>query len=168
MMLQNVCLRKTGKKRDGTSEEAHVESDSLQQYFFLFLFSTGDLSEIMEYRCVCGGTSLRLDGIYGRVGDAIKIGGLFVAPSQLNRVKERFGELKFQLIISSTSHEDILPVRLEPKKPSAEATSVAYKFTEYFRSECSLTINRAEFLNPGTIREAINWPLTSVGGNRQI
>ncbi|MGD1152569.1 MAG: hypothetical protein ABR911_06825 [Syntrophales bacterium] len=94
-----------------------------------------------------------MDGIYGRVGDAVKVRGLFIAPSQLNRIKKAFGHVRFQLLITRTSHEDILTVRLEPKEPAADAASLAEKFSKLFRDECVLTIDRLEFLNPGTIKE---------------
>ncbi|HEX7534487.1 MAG TPA: AMP-binding protein [Syntrophales bacterium] len=121
--------------------------------FFLFRFGTGDLSRIIESPCPCGRTSFRMDGIYGRVGEAVKVRGLFIAPSQLNRIKAAFGHVRFQLLISRTSHEDILTVRLEPKDPALDAASFADKFSKSFRDECVLTIDRFEFLNPGTINE---------------
>jgi phenylacetate-CoA ligase len=121
--------------------------------FFLFRFGTGDLSRIIESPCPCGRTSFRMDGIYGRVGDAVKVRGLFIAPSQLNRIKEAFAHVRFQLLITRTSHEDILTVRLEPKDPGLDAASLADKFRKSFRDECVLTIDRFEFLNPGTIKE---------------
>jgi phenylacetate-CoA ligase len=121
--------------------------------FFLFRFGTGDLSRIIESPCPCGRTSFRMDGIYGRVGDAVKVRGLFIAPSQLNRIKEAFGHVRFQLLITRTSHEDILTVRLEPREPSVDAASLAEKFSKLFRDECVLKIDRLEFLNPGTIKE---------------
>ena len=121
--------------------------------FFLFRFGTGDLSKIIESPCPCGRTSFRMDGIYGRVGDAVKVRGLFIAPSQLNRIKEAFGHVRFQLLITRTSHEDILTVRLEPREPAVDTASLAEKFRKLFRDECVLTIDRLEFLNPGTIKE---------------
>jgi len=121
--------------------------------FFLFRFGTGDLSRIIESPCPCGRTSFRMDGIYGRVGDAVKVRGLFIAPSQLNRIKEAFGHVRFQLLITRTSHEDILTVRLEPREPAVDTASLAEKFSKLFRDECVLTIDRLEFLNPGTIKE---------------
>ena len=121
--------------------------------FFLFRFGTGDLSKIIESPCPCGRTSFRMDGIYGRVGDAVKVRGLFIAPSQLNRIKEAFGHVRFQLLITRTSHEDILTVRLEPREPAVDKASLAEKFSKLFRDECVLTIDRLEFLNPGTIKE---------------
>lgn len=89
----------------------------------------------------------------GRVGDAVKVRGLFIAPSQLNKIKEKFGHVKFQLLISRTSHADILTVKIEPKEPSIDAASLAERFSKLFRDECVLTIDRLEFLNPGTIKE---------------
>jgi phenylacetate-coenzyme A ligase PaaK-like adenylate-forming protein len=121
--------------------------------FFLFRFATGDLSRIVESPCPCGRTSLRMDGIYGRVGDAVKIRGLFVAPSQLNRIREKFADVKFQLLIRRPSHDDILTVRLEPKEPALDAASLAHKFSKLFRDECVLTIDHLEFLDPGSIKE---------------
>jgi phenylacetate-CoA ligase len=121
--------------------------------FFLFRFGTGDLSRIIESPCPCGRTSFRMDGIYGRVGDAVKVRGLFIAPSQLNRIKEACGYVRFQLLISRISHEDILTVRLEPTEPADDTASLAEKFRKLFRDECVLKIDRLEFLNPGTIKE---------------
>jgi phenylacetate-coenzyme A ligase PaaK-like adenylate-forming protein len=83
----------------------------------------------------------------------VKVRGLFVAPSQLNRIKEKFSQVKFQLLISRTSHDDILTVRLEPNEPAVDAASLAQKFSKFFRDECVLTIDHLEFLNPGTIKE---------------
>ncbi len=121
--------------------------------FFLFRFGTGDLSRIIESPCPCGRTSLRMDGIYGRVGDAVKVRGLFIAPSQLNRIKEKFSQVKFQLLISRTSHGDNLTVRIEPKKPAVDVASLAERFSKYFRDECVLTIDRVECVDPGTMKE---------------
>lgn len=121
--------------------------------FFLFRFGTGDLSRIIESPCPCGRTSLRMDGIYGRVGDAVKVRGLFIAPSQLNRIKEKFSHVKFQLLISRTSHGDNLTVRIEPKEPAVDAGPLAERFSKYFRDECVLTIDRVECVDPGTMKE---------------
>ena len=121
--------------------------------FFLFRFGTGDISRIIESPCPCGRTSLRMDGIYGRVGDAVKVRGLFIAPSQLNRIKEKFSQVKFQLLISRTSHGDNLTVRIEPKEPAVDAGPLAERFSKYFRDECVLTIDRVECVDPGTMKE---------------
>ncbi len=121
--------------------------------FFLFRFGTGDLSRVIESPCTCGRTSFRLDGIAGRVGDAVKVRGLFIAPSQLNKIKEKFDSVKFQLIVSRTSHEDILTVKLEPKEAGINTVSLEENFRRFFKDACTVRIDRLEFLNPGTLRD---------------
>jgi phenylacetate-CoA ligase len=118
--------------------------------FFLLRFGTGDLSKIVEEPCPCGRTSFRLDGIAGRVGDAVKVRGLFVAPSQLRKVAEKFPENRFQLVVGRTGHEDLLTVRLE-----AETTDPGLErsFRDSFREVCTVRIDRVEVVAPGTIKE---------------
>jgi len=121
--------------------------------FFLFRFGTGDLSRLIASPCPCGRTSFRLDGIAGRVGDAVKVRGLFIAPSQLNKIKEKFDSAKFQFIVSRTSHEDILTVRLEPKEAATDTASLEEKFRKYFKDVCTVRIDRLEILRPSALRD---------------
>lgn len=117
--------------------------------FFLLRFGTGDLSRIGEETCPCGRTSLRLDGIAGRVGDAVKVRGLFVAPSQISRVAGKFPDTRFQVVVSRSGHEDMLTVRIEGKAdPDLEQS-----FRDYFREVCTVRIDRVEFVKAGTLKE---------------
>jgi phenylacetate-CoA ligase len=118
--------------------------------FFLLRFGTGDLSRIIEEPCPCGRTSFRLDGIAGRVGDAVKVRGLFVAPSQLRKVAGKFPGTRFQLIVSRSGHEDMLTVRVEAEKtePGFEKS-----FRDYFREVCTVRIDSVEVITPGTLKE---------------
>lgn len=96
--------------------------------FFLFRFGTGDLSRLVAEPCPCGRTAWRLDGIAGRVGEAVKIRGLFVAPSQLRLLQERFPGTSFQALVDREGHEDVLTVRLEsPAQPAAPPERTAGK-----------------------------------------
>jgi phenylacetate-CoA ligase len=121
--------------------------------FFLFRFGTGDLSRIIAEPCSCGRTSLRLDGIAGRVGDAIKVRGLFVAPSQLKKVQEHFEGLRFQIIVSRTGHEDNLTVKIEPGERLADTTALNEEFSRIFKEICTVRIDKIECLEPGTLPE---------------
>jgi len=118
--------------------------------FFLMRFGTGDLSRIVEEPCPCGRTSLRLDGIAGRVGDAVKVRGLFVAPSQLRKVSEKFPGIRFQLIVGRTGHEDRLAVRLEAERADR---GLEISFRDCFRDVCTVRIDDVEFVEPGTLKE---------------
>ena len=121
--------------------------------FFLLRFGTGDLSRISEAPCPCGRTAFRLDGIAGRIGEAVKVRGLFVAPSQLRRIAERFEGVRFQVVVSRSAHEDVLTVRLELKEISADKGIMEEEFRRYFKEACTVSVDRLEFLAPGTLGE---------------
>jgi phenylacetate-CoA ligase len=116
---------------------------------FLLRFGTGDLSRLIESPCSCGRTSLRLEGIAGRTGDAVKVRGLFIAPSQIKRIQEKYPETRFQLTITRHAHEDRLAVRLA----GGAGEGFEEAFREDFREICTVRIDRIERLAPGTIGE---------------
>ncbi|NIU78136.1 MAG: hypothetical protein GWN71_32660, partial [Gammaproteobacteria bacterium] len=48
-------------------------------------FGTGDLSALLDAPCGCGRTTPRLAGFLGRVGEGVKVRGMFVHPRVLDR-----------------------------------------------------------------------------------
>lgn len=116
---------------------------------FLFRFGTGDLSRLIETPCPCGRTSLRLEGIAGRTGDAVKVRGLFIAPSQLKRIEGKYPESRFQLLITRDAHEDHLVVRVMSK--AGEGFEEAFR--KDFREVCTVRIDRIERVTAGTLGE---------------
>jgi phenylacetate-CoA ligase len=120
--------------------------------FFLFRFATGDLSRLITERCPCGRTSLRLAGVAGRVGEAVKVRGMFVAPSQLKRVGEHFPEWKFQIVVSRSENRDILTVRIDAPETKRGKDQLA-SFEKYFAEICTVRIDRLEEVPAGTLVE---------------
>lgn len=77
----------------------------------LLRFGTGDLSALDDGPCECGRTSPRLIRILGRVGDAVKVRGLFLHPRQVADVIGRFSEIeRYQAVVTRTEHQDELTV----------------------------------------------------------
>lgn len=76
----------------------------------LIRFATGDLSTFLEDEpCACGRTAPKLAGILGRVGDAVKVKGMFVRGSQMEEALRRFPEVgRFQAIVTRDAHLDRL------------------------------------------------------------
>ncbi len=103
-------------------------------------------------KCPCGRTSYRLAGIAGRVGDAVKVRGLFVAPSQIKMLQVKFNNLPIQVVVSRTGHEDILKLRIE--KINTEIGSAVWEenFKNIFREICTVGINNLEYLSAGEIK----------------
>ncbi|MDQ7031078.1 MAG: hypothetical protein Q9O62_15540 [Ardenticatenia bacterium] len=72
----------TGKRRP-PGEAGEIVITNFNRTYPLIRFGTGDLSAFTEEPCACGRPGPRLVGILGRVGDAVKVRGMFVHPNQL-------------------------------------------------------------------------------------
>jgi len=133
-----------------SGELGEVVVTRLNSIFFLFRFGTGDLSSLIEEPCACGRTALRLAGIAGRVGDAVKVRGMFVAPSQVKRVSESFPGAGIQLVITREGHRDILTARLEAPV-DADKAAMRTRFEKTFQEICTVRIDAVDFVRPGSI-----------------
>jgi len=120
--------------------------------FFLFRFGTGDLSRLITERCPCGRTSLRLAGVAGRVGEAVKVRGMFVAPSQLKRIGERFPDWKFQVVVNRSENRDVLTVRIDAPETKRGKEPLA-SFENHFAEICTVRIDRVEVVPTGSLAE---------------
>jgi len=140
----------TGKQL-GPGALGEVVVTRLNNIFFLFRFGTGDLSRYIKERCPCGRTSFRLMGISGRVGEATKVRGLFIAPSQLRLVASRFGELRLQAVVDRLDFKDYLTVRVEARLE--DQARLQSEFEKVFREICTVKIDKLEFIEKGTLTE---------------
>src|SRR3989442_4554849 len=90
----------------------------LSELYPLLRFATGDLSRLAPGGCACGRTSLRLERILGRVGDAVKVRGIFLHPHDLDRAIARHPEVtRYQAVVTRADRNDELTVRLETGGP---------------------------------------------------
>jgi len=88
--------------------------------YALVRFGTGDLSSLNLEPCKCGRISARLMGWQGRVGDAVKVRGLFLHPRQLADLMKRFPEVAcWQAVITRQEHKDFLTLRVVPGEQGA-------------------------------------------------
>jgi len=113
--------------------------------FFLVRFGTGDLSRLIAEPCPCGRTSYRLDGIAGRVGEAVKVRGLFVAPSQLRALMKAWPENALQIVVDRKDDKDVLTARLFCTAPLTDA--LTEKFKKNFRETCTVGIDKLEWVD---------------------
>ncbi|MBN2396850.1 MAG: AMP-binding protein, partial [Deltaproteobacteria bacterium] len=114
----------------------------LNETFFLFRFGTGDLSRMTGEECPCGRTAGRLGGIAGRVGDAVKVRGMFVAPSQVAYVQERFPQITFQVVVTREAYRDILTIIV--LKNDGYSDSSIEQLKHMFNIICSVKVDRIE------------------------
>jgi phenylacetate-CoA ligase len=125
----------------------------LNNLFFLFRFGTGDLSSLVQKKCSCGRTSYRLTGISGRVGEAAKVRGMFIAPSQLRVVASRLEIPRLQAVVEREGFKDLLTIRVETGAPGPGNTRLEQELRETIKDVCGLKVDRVEFLEKGIISE---------------
>jgi phenylacetate-CoA ligase len=140
-------------KQVGPGILGEVVVTRLNSMFFLFRFGTGDLSSFVEEACACGRTSYRLTGISGRVGEATKVRGMFMAPSQLRRVASRFGNVKLQAVVDRTGFKDHLTMRVEVEGGESDRAKFQREFENAVKEICTVKIDKLEIVRAGTISD---------------
>jgi phenylacetate-CoA ligase len=128
-----------------------VVATILDETYPLVRFATGDLSAFMEDQsCSCGRTAPKLAGILGRVGDAVKVKGMFVRGSQMEEVLKRFPEVgKFQAVVTREAHQDRLRYMVELTSGSRDG-SLRERISEALR-ELLHVRGEVELVAPGAI-----------------
>ncbi|MGO9212173.1 MAG: phenylacetate--CoA ligase family protein [Terriglobales bacterium] len=128
-----------------------VVATILDETYPLIRFATGDLSAFMEDQsCTCSRTAPKLAGILGRVGDAVKVKGMFVRGSQMEEVLKRFPEVgKFQAVVTREAHQDRLRYIVEVNS-GAKADGLKDRIADALR-ELLHVRGEVELVAPGTI-----------------
>lgn len=151
-VLVEIVDPATGKKVPA-GELGEIVVTRFNSLFFLFRFGTGDLSRIIQEPCACGRTSLKLAGIFGRLGDAVKVRGMFLAPSQIMAVRNRFNDMPIQARVSQLKDRDYLTVRIESVLTGEVQAALVEKFETIFREICTVRIDKIEVVAPGVLKD---------------
>jgi phenylacetate-CoA ligase len=115
--------------------------------FFLFRFGTGDLSSLVTESCACGRTSYRLAGIAGRVGEATKVRGLFITPSQMQLISSKMQGLKFKVILGRHNYKDKVSVLIE-LPAEAGGDLLMTEFAGLFQQICTVKVDNVQLVKP--------------------
>ena len=85
------------------------------QAYPLIRFATGDISSWKDPSvCACGRTAPKLTGLLGRIGDAVKVKGMFIRGAQIDDVMKTFPEVaRYQAIVTREQHQDQLAYVVE-------------------------------------------------------
>ena len=103
-----------------------------------------------EEQCSCGRTSYRLTGISGRVGEATKVRGMFIAPSQLRRVAARFGDVRLQALVDRVGFKDRLTVKVEVPDGNDQKRFLR-EFGDYLKEVCTVKADELSPVDKGAI-----------------
>ena len=142
-VLLEIVKPGTGKRvKDG--EVGEVVVTVLNNYELpIIRFATGDLSSIIEGQSVTGRTNIRIKGWMGRADQTTKVRGMFVQPSQINKILENLEiNNKARMIISRSNDRDemILEVESNLTDPQ-EIESIQARISEEIKNVINLRGN---------------------------
>jgi phenylacetate-CoA ligase len=88
-----------------------------------------------------------LERILGRVGDAVKVRGIFLHPHDLDRAIARHPEVtRYQAVVTRADHNDELTVQVEAESPAHLAEAVGQSIREATRLRAVVKV-----VSPGTL-----------------
>ena len=120
--LVEVCALDTGRAL-WNGEEGQVVATLFRADYPLVRLGTGDLSAFMTEPCSCGLRTPRLAGWLGRVGEAVKVRGMFLHPRQVQGVMSEIpGVARYRFVIEREQHRDALRCEFVPAAGSDAAT----------------------------------------------
>jgi phenylacetate-CoA ligase len=81
----------------------------------LIRFRTGDIVSFTDEPCRCGRTSIRLEGVHGRLDDMLIIKGVNIFPSDVEAIVRQDRSLtgEYKLIVERVNHLDQLTIEVE-------------------------------------------------------
>ena len=139
---ENIILEivRPGSLEPVTSGEVgEVVVTKLNSHYPMLRLATGDLSALIEEPSPCGRTNTRIRGWMGRAEQSTKVKGLFITPSQVNRVTQTFKEIfKVRLIIDRKKMLDFATLQCES---NIKDHQLEQKIKEFFSSEFKLNIH---------------------------
>jgi phenylacetate-CoA ligase len=144
----------TTNKTLGPGEVGEVVVTLFNKIYPLIRFGIGDASLYTAEPCPCGRTSDRLVRIVGRVGDAVKVRGMFLHPRQVEEALSKFPQVsRFQTVVSRVGHRDVFTYRIELSDETVNQKELAEAIQKESLSIVKLKADKIEFVPQGTIPE---------------
>ncbi|MFZ1388788.1 MAG: AMP-binding protein [Thiolinea sp.] len=117
-------------------EVGEIVVTNLNPDYPLIRFATGDLSAIMPGQSPCGRTNKRIRGWMGRADQTAKVRGMFIHPSQVDKVIKRHPEIaKARLVVEWCDQADQLSLHCETATPNE---NLAQAIAASIRDICKL------------------------------
>jgi phenylacetate-coenzyme A ligase PaaK-like adenylate-forming protein len=123
--LVQVCSLDDGRPL-AAGEEGEVVATLFRTDYAVVRFGTGDLSAFLDEPCPCGRPTPRLAGWLGRVGDAVKVRGMFLHPRQVRAAMDGTHQLvAYRFVVDRIAHRDELRCEIQPRCGADTAALVA-------------------------------------------
>jgi phenylacetate-CoA ligase len=134
-------------------DAGEIVATTFNKSYPLVRFGTGDLGALSPNpHPHTGGQHLL--GLYGRSGGAIKVRGMFLHPSQIERAVARVPQVKYaQAIITRPHDRDVVTLRVE-LRPEHDGADVSEALRMHLEQEARLRIDEVVVVQKGVIDPA--------------
>jgi phenylacetate-CoA ligase len=119
-------------------------------------FRTGDIVSFTSEPCKCGRTSIRMEGVHGRLDDMLIIKGVNIFPSDVEAVARKDRDLsgEYKLIVERINHLDRLTVQVERIYGfNGTDEELAHRFSRHLKSVTGVSAE-VDILPPDTLPRA--------------
>ncbi|NOY99513.1 MAG: phenylacetate--CoA ligase [Chloroflexi bacterium] len=131
----------------GPGEVGEVVVTTFNETYPLIRLGTGDLAMNVDPAPGQSRQGERSVILVGRVGDAVKVRGMFVHPNQLRfAVGQVPGVTRFQAVVTRPGNRDEFTLRVVPSDVSIDQEALAAGLSKAIQSACRVKVDRFEFV----------------------
>jgi phenylacetate-CoA ligase len=135
-------------------EVGEVVVTTFNETYPLIRFGTGDLAMYVDPAPGVSRQGERSIILVGRVGDAVKVRGMFVHPNQIRFAVGRLPAIaRLQAVVTRPEHRDELTLRVVLADETADREELTQALSMAFRSACRVRPDRIEFVAADAIAE---------------
>lgn len=138
---------KTGKTLPGGTKGELVLSNLEREGMPILRFRTKDITTLHYETCECGRTFARMERITGRADDMIKVKGVAVFPSQIEKALLKVGSVEphYQIIVTRPGLMDQMEVKVEASPDIfsdsvKDMVAIQNKIGEYIQNEIGIAV----------------------------
>ncbi len=140
----------------GAGEVGEVVVTNFNETYPLIRLGTGDLAMNVD---PAPGQSRQMERsiiLVGRLGDAVKVRGMFVHPNQLRfAVGQVPGVARFQAVVTRPENRDVFTLQVATTATPADREILTTTLSKAIQSACRVKVDRFEFVSVGAIGEDV-------------
>ena len=139
-------------KAAAPGQPGEIVATTFDPAYPLLRFATGDIGVLAPPNaCACLRTAPKLAGLVGRVGDAVKVKGMFIRGAEIEKALKGFPAVaRFQAVVTRDQHQDHLAYVLELAEGAAADDALLSRISETLREAVKVR-GDVRVAPPGTI-----------------
>lgn len=157
-LLGNTIIQvvnpETGKSVN-SGETGEVVATNFNRAYPLIRLGTGDMAVYID---PSPGKSRQEDRsiiLVGRIGDAVKVRGMFVHPNQLSFAVAQIPNIqRVQAVVTRPEHRDIFILRVLPNQEDIDREELTTSLVSAVQTSCQVKVDQVEFISSGEIEES--------------